>query len=120
MAHPGGRPKIEFENLEFDGWEILEESAKWGSEQYCADKLGVSVGTLARRIKERYGLSFAEYQNKTKDIVRANIRQKQYEVAMGGNPTMLIWTGKQECGQTDKNETSVMIENFEFVGDDDE
>ena len=34
----------------------------------------------------------------------ASLRRKQYEIAMSGNPTMLIWLGKQFLGQSDKNE----------------
>lgn len=32
----------------------------------------------------------------------ASLRRKQFEVAMSGHPTMLIWLGKQFLGQTDK------------------
>lgn len=51
-------------------------------------------------------------RNKTKEIQaaidkgrengRSALRRKQFEVALSGNPTMLIWLGKQELGQTDK------------------
>lgn len=34
----------------------------------------------------------------------ASLRRKQYEIAMSGNPTMLIWLGKQFLGQSDKSE----------------
>ena len=34
-----------------------------------------------------------------------SLRRKQYEVAMGGNCSMLIWLGKQHLDQTDKQET---------------
>ena len=36
----------------------------------------------------------------------ASLRRKQYEVATGGNPTMLIWLGKQFLGQKDQVEHS--------------
>jgi hypothetical protein len=36
----------------------------------------------------------------------ASLRRKQYEIAIAGNPTMLIWLGKQFLGQSDKNELS--------------
>ena len=32
----------------------------------------------------------------------ASLRRKQYEIAIAGNPTMLIWLGKQFLGQSDK------------------
>jgi hypothetical protein len=34
----------------------------------------------------------------------ASLRRKQFEIAISGNPTMLIWLGKQFLDQTDKNE----------------
>jgi hypothetical protein len=37
----------------------------------------------------------------------ASIRRKQFEVAIKGNPTMLIWLGKQYLGQSDKNDVAV-------------
>jgi hypothetical protein len=32
----------------------------------------------------------------------ASVRRKQFELAMAGNPTMLVWLGKQYLGQHDK------------------
>jgi hypothetical protein len=34
----------------------------------------------------------------------ASVRRKQFEIAMAGNPTMLIWLGKQYLEQSDKAE----------------
>jgi hypothetical protein len=33
---------------------------------------------------------------------RVALRSKQFELALAGNPTMLIWLGKQVLGQRDK------------------
>jgi hypothetical protein len=38
--------------------------------------------------------------------VRTNLASKQYQVAMSGNVSMLIWLGKQWLGQKDKHEIS--------------
>lgn len=38
---------------------------------------------------------------------RMSLKRKQWEMAMGGNITMLIWLGKQNLGQTDKVEQRV-------------
>jgi uncharacterized protein YbbK (DUF523 family) len=46
----GGRPRKEFDEKDF---KILETAIIWGSEQYCADKLEVSIPTLKTRIKEK-------------------------------------------------------------------
>ena len=37
----------------------------------------------------------------------ASLRRKQYEIAIAGNPTMLIWLGKQFLGQSDKVQQEV-------------
>ena len=46
-------------------------------------------------------------QKKGFESGKASLRRKQYEVAMGGNCTMLVWLGKQYLGQTDKIDASV-------------
>lgn len=98
------RPRKNFEDIEFDGWDVLETMAGFYSAEDCAKKLGVSVDTLERRIKEKYSIGFAEFKPKCRELMMSNILAKQYEVAMGGNVQMLIWTGKQYCGQSDKQE----------------
>jgi hypothetical protein len=55
---------------------------------------GVSVATLERR--------YAEPIKRGREIGKATLRREQYRLAMNGNPTMLIWLGKQLLGQTDK------------------
>ena len=97
------RPRKELEDITFDGWEQLDALIIWASEEYCAEKFNMSVDTLAARIKEK-GYSFTEYKNKKKEAIRINLLKKQYEVAMKGNVSMLIWLGKNELGQVDKKE----------------
>lgn len=92
------RPRKDLDNMEFDGWDQLDALIVWASEEYCAEKLGISVDTLARKLKEK-GYSFAEYKNKRQEPMRINLFKKQYDVAMNGNVSMLIWLGKQYLGQ---------------------
>ncbi len=100
----GGRPKKLLEDIAFDGWDLLDSYIIFGSEVYCADKLKMNVDTLADRIKDKTGLSFSEYKYKKQEPFRMSLMKKQYEVAMTGNVTMLIWLGKQYLGQSDKVE----------------
>lgn len=44
----------------------------------------------------------------------SSLRKKQMEVALGGNPTMLIWLGKQLLGQKDQKEISGTINHEHF------
>ena len=104
------RPRKELEDITVDGWQLLESLIIWSAHaEYIADQLGVSEDTLSRRIKEKHGVSFAEYRNKQKEKIRINLAKKQYDVAMSGNPTLLIWLGKNELGQSDKNETALTV-----------
>ena len=101
----GGRPRISMDEEIFTAWDQLDALIVWASAEHCAEKLGMSVDTLTRRIKEKKGMTFPEYKDLKKGALRANLFKKQYEVAMSGNPTMLIFLGKNELGQSDKIET---------------
>lgn len=45
--------------------------------------------------------------NRGREMVKASVKRKQYEVAMQGDKTMLIWLGKQYCNQSDKVDQNV-------------
>lgn len=101
------RPSKQLEDITVDGWELLDSLIIWSAHQeYIAERLGISSDTLGRRLKERFGLNFAQYRDKKKEQVRTNIMKKQYDVAMSGNVSMLIWLGKNWCGQSDKMEST--------------
>lgn len=102
------RPRIDFNEEKFDSWDMLDKLVIFSPDgEYCAEQLGVSYDTLMRRIQEKYDCSFAEYRNKKKEVMRVNLFKKQYDVAMTGNVSMLIWLGKNELGQSDKQESKV-------------
>jgi AraC-like DNA-binding protein len=61
--------------------------------------VGCNPSTLTRR--------FAQAIEKGRQEGCASLKRKQFETAMAGNPTMLIWLGKQRLGQTDKQQNSV-------------
>lgn len=58
------------------------------------DIVGCSHDTLTRRFKDDLVLGRANG--------KMSLRRKQWETALGGNVTMLIWLGKQILGQADK------------------
>lgn len=99
------RPTKKLEDIKFDGWDQLDSLIVWASQEYCAEKLGISVDSLTRRLNEK-GYSFAEYKHKKQEPMRINLLKKQYDVAMAGNVTMLIWLGKQHLNQAEKVETA--------------
>jgi len=56
----------------------------------------------ARTLRRRFGRTIKEGRERLK----VSLRRRQYEVAMRGNATMLIWLGKQYLGQKDRHEQS--------------
>jgi RNA binding exosome subunit len=70
----------------------------------AAGFFGVSVDTLERRVIEKTTLTFADYFKQKRGSGKASLRRRQWQKAMTGNPTMLIWLGKQYLDQKDKNE----------------
>lgn len=82
---------------------ILELASKGRTMVEIAAYCGISDDTLSRR--------FAGIVKRGKSLMCGSLRSKQYEVAMSGNPTMLIWLGKQELGQTDKQELTGHLEH---------
>lgn len=73
------------------------------------DVLGMSDTTLTRRIAERKieGVTnFEALYKKHQGEGKASLRRAQWKAAQDGNPTMLVWLGKQMLKQTDKQELS--------------
>lgn len=46
-----------------------------------------------------------------------SLRRQQFQAAMKGNPTMLIWLGKQYLGQTDKQDITANVTQDVSVSD---
>jgi len=66
--------------------------------------LNVSHDTLARR-KQADPEFLAAFEH-GRASGKASLRRKQFEKAMAGSDTMLIWLGKQLLGQRDRHELS--------------
>jgi len=111
--------KILLEDIQADGWDLLESLSMWCSAEYCAKKLNISADTLDRRLQEKFGYGFKEYRKDAQEPMRINLLKKQYEVAMQGNVSMLIWLGKNHLGQSDKVEESKISEIKVIIDDQD-
>jgi len=77
------------------------------AEEIC-DVIGMSVDTLGRRIAEREiddVKNFADLYKKHQGEGKASLRRAQWKAAQNGNPSMLIWLGKQMLGQKDLSRT---------------
>lgn len=98
-----GRPK---KDIDWEKFDVLCRHLP--SQEDVAWQLDVSVDTLSRRVRKQHKMSFAEYMGKKKAGVKYNIFLKQYQMAMAGDKTMLIWLGKQ-LGQADKTENKTSL-----------
>lgn len=86
-------------------WKIVSKLCKiqcTGEE--IASFLDISYDTLERACKREQKIKLAEYIAQKKLGGKVSLRRAQFTKALSGNPTMLIWAGKQYLGQTDKKE----------------
>lgn len=100
IQNKGGRPRKEMTDEEFD--RVIGMIRIQCTAEEIAGVLSVSSDTLDRRIKERGEIGFAELYKKHASFGKASLRRLQWRAAEAGNPTMLIWLGKQVLGQSDK------------------
>ena len=100
-----GRPPISIDWDSFDKLCALHCTLK-----EIANFFDCSPDTIENKVKEytllTYGeqLTFSAYYSQKSSAGKISIRRKQYELAVGGNITMLIWLGKQWLEQTDKTD----------------
>jgi hypothetical protein len=67
-----------------------------------ASHFDCSEDTIERAVKREKRVGFAEYYRQKAGAGAIALRRKQFQVAMSGDRTMLIWLGKQMLGQVDK------------------
>jgi len=83
-------------------WVDFQKLCKMNStRKEIADFLGVTDKTLTERCKAEFGMLFSEIYDRYSADGKMSLRRKQFEVAMAGNTTMLIFLGKQLLGQRD-------------------
>jgi hypothetical protein len=82
--------------LEIDEDQVFQMASFGLTIPEIAAVLQCSHDTLERR--------FLDVIAEGKELCRGSLRRKQYELAMAGNVTALIWLGKNLLGQTDKTE----------------
>src|SRR5574343_1385285 len=94
----------------FINWDKMDAALQFGARLIDIQGiLDVSKNTVLRAIKLKHGLSFEDYRNLKMSTMRAKLLQKQFDVAMQGNVTMLIWLGKQHLDQKEKSEVDNKI-----------
>ena len=112
---PGGRPRVEID------LGLVERSAHIGcTNDEIVALLGIGRSTFYDRLKDDPELQ--EVIDRGRAVGRATLRRLQWQGAESGNPTMLIWLGKQMLDQKDKLENSGTMDTntrliVELVGD---
>lgn len=97
-----GRPRSEFDYVT-----AIRLAARMCSNRDIASIMGVDEATIRRRLKD--DAEFAASIEKARAECRSSLLMKQFEVAMSGDRTMLIWCGKQHLGQSDKVEEKIEV-----------
>ena len=93
----GGRPRFDFS----DKLPLVRKLAGIQcTDEEIAAGLGCSQDTLARGRKRDQELDAAIIEGRANG--RMSLRRAQYQKALDGNPTMLIWLGKQILGQRER------------------
>lgn len=95
------RPKAD---IDWDKIDRLLEAGCDGTE--VAATFGINEETLYRRCEKDNKVGFSDYKATKRASGDRLLRVKQFEIAMTGDKTMLVWLGKQRLGQSEKNEHS--------------
>ena len=98
------RPKV---NIDWERVNELLEADCEGTE--IAAYLGIVPNTLYRRCEEDHKISFSKYLQEKKAKGNSLLKEKQFNTAMSGDRTMLIWLGKQRLGQSEKSQQTLEI-----------
>ena len=92
-----GRPKKAIDS------ELLRSLARLGCTwDEIAAVLQIARGTFSARMKEK---KYRDAYDRGIAEGNTSLRRAQYDSAVGGNATMMIWVGKNRLGQTDRVET---------------
>ena len=96
------------------------------TEEEIAGVFEMTIDTLNARCKEMFKMTFSDIYKIHSQEGKKSLRRKQFEIALSGNPGMLIWLGKQYLNQKDRSEfkaevsteiTDSIIKAFDTVDD---
>ncbi len=103
-----GRPRIEIDFDKVDALCAVFCNCKEIVSVLNSFDVNCSYDTVERRIKEEFGVTFAEYvEQKQMAFAKPKLRKAQMDTALAGNATMLVWLGKQYLDQSDKQDLNV-------------
>ena len=91
----GGRPPFELSAEDYQ--KIIAMIRIQCTQEEICGVYGVTDKTLNIALKAHGDLGFSELFKKHQDQGRASLRRSQWKAADAGNPTMLVWLGKQSA-----------------------
>ncbi len=92
-------------------WSRIEKMAMAGANgQQIAAAIGIHYNTLDRRCKLEQKCDFSEYLQEKREKGNELLLRKQFDVAMSGEKTMLVWLGKQRLAQSDKQHSDIKMD----------
>jgi len=107
-----GRPRIEIDWVQFDNLCGIQCTLR-----EIADYFNCSVDTIERACKRDRKADFAEYFEQKRGRGKISLRRKQFELALQGDRTMLIWLGKQYLNQGEREEDIIQEEVRRIITD---
>lgn len=103
------RPRTEINKTDFESLLTIQCSEE-EIVAFFEHKLGsCSKSTLQRWCLRTYKEGFDQISAKKKLLGKISIRRAQMRAAEKGNPTMLVWLGKQYLNQKDGADTSEQV-----------
>lgn len=83
-------------------WSLVDKLLIAGcSGAEIADSIGIHKNTLYNRCRDDFQMNFDDYKTSKKNKGNSLLRAKQFEIAMNGDKSMLVWLGKNRLGQSD-------------------
>ncbi len=96
----------------------LDQVLYWTELQATAEEIAgafrVSVDTLNRRLREAFGMGFAELRKRCNGLHKLSLRRYQFQQAER-NATMAIWLGKIWLGQRETIVTETIVKEEDPV-----
>lgn len=96
----------------------LDQVLYWTELQATAEEIAgafrVSVDTLDRRLREAFGMGFADLRKRCNGIQKLSLRRYQFQQSER-NATMAIWLGKVWLGQQETIVTETIVKEEDPV-----
>lgn len=109
-----GRPKKEI------NWKKVDEYLRAQCDGVgIASLLGMNPETLYKACKEYNKMGFSEYSALKRSEGKELLRFKQFQTALDGDKTMMVWLGKQYLDQKERSDANINISDQEKKNRDD-